>query len=66
MPYFAFGATVTGAPAWPLSADDVGLAAGELAAGELADGELVGGADEAAEPMAAGTDVASVPSRTST
>jgi len=56
MPYGAFGATVTGAPARPLSAGDVGLAVGELA----------GEADEVAEPMPAGTDVASVPSSTST
>lgn len=60
MPYFAFGATVTGAPAWPLSAGEVGVADGELAA------ELAGEEDEAAELMPAGTAVASVPSRTCT
>ena len=47
MPYGAFGVTVTGAAAWPLSGDEVGLAVGELA----------GEADEVAEPMPAGTAV---------
>ena len=53
MPYGAFWVTVTGAPAWPSFDDDVGLADGGPA-----DGELAGAADEAAEPMPAGTDVA--------
>jgi hypothetical protein len=44
-----------------LSDDDVGLADGD------ADGELAGEAGEvAAEPIPVGTDVAPVPSRTST
>jgi len=58
MPYGASGLTVTVLPV-PLSADDVGLVDGE----EAAEPDDIA---EDAEPMPAGTDVASAPSRTLT
>jgi hypothetical protein len=63
MPYGAFWVTVTGAPAWPLSDEEVGLALGEE---EAAVGDTVGEAVALPAVMVTGTDVASGPSRSST
>jgi hypothetical protein len=61
MPYGALGLTVTGAPAWPLFDDEVGVALGE---GEAV-GELVALVALPAV-MLAGTETASGPSTSST
>jgi hypothetical protein len=59
MPYFAFGLTVTGAPAWPLFDAEVGVVVGEAPGEPLVLLALPG-------VTPGGTAVASAPSRTST